>query len=308
MRCIFEKRLMEEFANDIARHLTHYYEAIVRVTPKLILAVIAFLVALFIASKAKSIAGRSLQKRMHDPLLANFIARFIKAVFVIVGLLLVLRIVGLTGIAATLLAGAGISAFVIGFALKDIGENFLAGILLAFKRPFHIGDTIESNGVKGKVLALNLRDTQVLSDGKNIFMPNALLIKNPLTNFTKEKILPQEVVIGVEYGADYEKAISIISDTVSKIEGVLSGEHPHSVLVTGFSINSVQITVQYWIDAHGPGSGKIKSQAIIGIMNALRDAGFNIPTNVVEIKKYEPDVYREEERPGIDGKRAIGNP
>lgn len=296
---------MEEFINDIGTHLTRYYDAIVRVTPKLGLAIVAFLIALFIASKAKSIATKSLQSRMHDPLLANFIARLIKVFFVIIGLLLVLRIVGLTGIAATLLAGAGISAFVIGFALKDIGENFLAGILLAFKRPFHIGDTIESNGVKGKVIALNLRDTQVLSDGKNIFMPNALLIKNPLTNFTKEKILPQELVIGVEYGADYEKAIAIISETVSGIDGVLSGEHPHSVLVTGFSINSVQITVQYWVDAQGPGSGKIKSEAIIRIMNALRAAGFNIPTNVVEIKKYEPDVYRDDEKPGIDGRRAL---
>ena len=81
-----------------------------------------------------------------------------------------------------MLAGAGISAFIIGFALKDIGENFLAGIILAFKRPFRVGDIVDINGLKGKVLTLNLRDTQIKTgDGKDVFIPNAVIIKNPLS-------------------------------------------------------------------------------------------------------------------------------
>ena len=87
-----------------------------------------------------------------------------------VALLLVLTIIGLGGVATGLLSGAGVGAFVIGFAFKDIGENFLAGILMAFDRPFNVGDTVELGGEKGKVIALNLRNTQVKSfDGIRIF-------------------------------------------------------------------------------------------------------------------------------------------
>jgi small-conductance mechanosensitive channel len=99
--------------------------------------------------------------------------------------MVVFRFVGLTGVVSGLLAGAGISAFIIGFALKDIGENFLAGILLAFKRPFRVGDLVDIGGIRGTVLILNLRDTQIKTpDGKDVFIPNANIIKNPLVNFT----------------------------------------------------------------------------------------------------------------------------
>jgi small-conductance mechanosensitive channel len=285
---------MDEFLQDVLKHLEHYYNALVNVTPKIGLAIIAFLISWFIASKAQTLFGNRLKKKMHDPLLALFLSRLIKSVVIVIGVLLVLRIIGLNGIATSLLAGAGISAFVIGFALKDIGENFLAGILLAFKRPFHIGETIESNGIKGKVISLNLRDTQILADDRNIYLPNALLIKSPLTNFTREGYQLQNVVIGVEYGADYQKAVDIVSATVPKIDGVVNDDKKTTaVFVSDISINAVNIKVVYWILTTPPVSGDvIKSNVIIHTLQALADEGFNIPSNVVELKKHEPDVYK----------------
>lgn len=298
---------MEDFANDVFSHLENYYYGLVDVTPKIGLAIIAFLISWLIASKAQQIFGSKLKKKMHDPLLAIFISRLIKAVLLVIGVLIVLRIVGLTGIATSLLAGAGISAFVIGFALKDIGENFLAGILLAFKRPFKLGEIIESNGVKGKVIALNLRDTQILSSGKNIYLPNALLVKNPLVNYTREGFQAQAMVIGVEYGADYEKALEIISDALLKIEGILNDDRKSSsVYVSGVSVNSVDITIDYWIQTDsGISSDEIKSNTIIRTLQALGEEGFNIPANVVEIKKYEADIYKNGEHKKLRGPLQI---
>jgi small-conductance mechanosensitive channel len=97
---------------------------------------------------------------MDDPLLANFLSVIFRLLVILVGFLVVFRFVGLTGVVSGLLSGAGISAFIIGFALKDIGENFLAGILLAFKRPFRVGDLVDIGGIRGTVLTLNLCDTQ----------------------------------------------------------------------------------------------------------------------------------------------------
>lgn len=302
---------MDDFGTDVLNHLKNYYYGIVNVTPKIGLAIVAFLIAWFIASKAQRIFGNRLKKRMHDPLLAVFISRLIKAVLLVIGGLIVLRIVGLTGIATSLLAGAGISAFVIGFALKDIGENFLAGILLAFKRPFALGEIIESNGVKGKVIALNLRDTQILSSGKNIYLPNALLVKNVLINYTREGFQAQNLTIGVEYGADYEKAIQIISDTLLQINGILNdNQKSSSVYVSGIALNSVNISIDYWISRANTeiSSDDIKSNMIIKTLQALHHAGFNIPANVVEIKKYENDVYKNDDLQQIGGLTSIDRP
>ena len=128
----------------------------------------------FLANVLQKFLRKRLLVRMDDPLLANFLSVVFRLIIILLGFLLVFRIIGLTGLVSGLLAGAGITAFVIGFALKDIGENFLAGILLAFKRPFKVGDTVDINGIRGVVLNLNLRDTQIKTpDGKDVFIPNA---------------------------------------------------------------------------------------------------------------------------------------
>ncbi|MFP5439064.1 MAG: mechanosensitive ion channel family protein [Bacteroidia bacterium] len=268
---------MEEFLNDVIKHVEGYYKTLVDVTPNLLLAIVVVLISWFVAARLKIFADNRLKRKMHDPLLATFIANLIKAVFIVLGLLLMLRIVGLTGIAQTLLAGAGIGAFVIGFALKDIGENFLAGILLAFKRPFSIGDIIESNGVKGKVVALNLRDTQVHSDSKDIFIPNALLIKSVLTNFNSEGFLLQDFMIGLEYGSDYEKAIALVKEVLDNNQDVVREDLHNSAVVAGITGATIQLTVRYWVKTDRKVTdGKTRSEVIIKVMEALKANGFTI--------------------------------
>lgn len=266
---------MQDFLTDVIGHIENYYYAVVNVTPKLILALIVFLAAWLIAAKAQQFSGKRLKTKMRDPLLANFIARIIKLILMLVGVLLVLRIVGLTGIAQTLLASAGISAFIIGFALKDIGENFLAGILLAFKRPFKIGDMIETNNVKGKVMALNLRDTQIKSEGKDIFVPNALLIKNTLVNYNSLGFLLQDFVLGLEYGSDYHRAIDLITDVLADIDELHNDKLSSSAVVSGMNATAVQILVRYWVKSDKQISdGKTKSRVMIAVLEALKKEGF----------------------------------
>lgn len=288
---------MEDFFGDVGKHIESYYRDIVDATPKVGLAIVAFVLSWFIASRLQVFAGARLKKRMHDPLLANFISRLLKAMMIIIGVLIVLKIVGLKDIFTSVMAGAGISAFVIGFALKDIGENFLAGILLAFKRPFAIGEIIETDSIKGTVAALNLRDTQIKSGGKDIYIPNALLIKNVLINYTHDAYLSQELLFNVEYGADYSRALQIIRENLKAITGVLLDEKGKdlSVLISAMTTNSVTITAGYWVRTDsGISDGQVKSDAIVKILGELQKAGFNTPTNIVELKQYEADQYSDE--------------
>jgi len=244
----------------------------------------------FLANVLEKVLKKRLIKRMDDPLLANFLSMIFRLIIILIGFMVVFRFVGLTGVVSGLLAGAGISAFVIGFALKDIGENFLAGILLAFKRPFRVGDVIEIGGLRGTVLAMNLRDTQIKTgDGKDIFIPNATLIKNPLTNFTIDGFLRYDFIIGLDYGSDYHKAMQVILEEVITVGGVLTDGKKPNVWIADLAESTLNLQVTFWVNTFDRSRSdmRTKTEAIIAVLEALEKAGFNLPSKIVELKNYQ---------------------
>lgn len=280
---------MNEFINDLWIHLETYYTELVALLPKLVLAIITFTILFFIANRSRTIVGDRLSKRMDDPLLARFLARMVKMTIVILSLMLVFKIIGLGDIAAGLITGASVSAVVIGFAFKDIGENFLSGIILAFNRPFRVGDTVELDGIKGKVVALDMRTTHMKSfDGKDIYIPNASVIKNPVINYTIDGFMRNEFVIGLDYGSDVDKAIKIILEEMKKIDGALKEKKVPSVHISNLNTSTLDLTVQYWLDTFDTKfpATSVRTKAINNILEALDKAGFYLPGEVVELKNY----------------------
>lgn len=118
----------------------------------LVFVILGFMLSSFIQRKIKI----SLANKSPNHITANFssqiIGFFLKSIIVFTTLYLL----GLSSFTNKLLAGAGLLTFVVGFALKDIGENFLAGIILAFKSPFKLDDLIEVNGIIGHVKDINM--------------------------------------------------------------------------------------------------------------------------------------------------------
>jgi small-conductance mechanosensitive channel len=232
---------------------------------------------------------------MDDDLLANFLAGIFKSIVILIGLLVVFRIIGLTGVISGMLAGAGISAFIIGFALKDIGENFLAGILLAFKRPFRVGDLVDIGGIRGTVLILNLRDTQIKTpDGKDVFIPNANIIKNPLVNFTIDGFLRYDFIVGLDYGSDYRGALNIIMEVIAEVEGVLTDTKKPNAWVLELSESTLNIQVAFWVNTFDRKVSdlEVRTNAIISVLTALEKAGFNMPAQVLEIKNFQNKEFK----------------
>jgi small conductance mechanosensitive channel len=263
---------MRKFFSDIGEELLGYYENLVIITPKILLALIVLFVVWLLARAIRGFTDRKLKLRMEDPLLAEFLATMVRSVIIILGLLVALRVLGLGGITTSILAGAGISAFIIGFALRDIGENFLAGILMAFKRPFRVGDFVETGAIKGRVIALSIRDTRLKTpDGKDVYVPNAMIIKNPLINYTIDGFLRYDVVVNLPFTADQDAVNEKIRLAVEKVEGVLRRRRKVSVFISGLSPGKVDVTVSFWIDTFTTkeSAEKIRSQVINEIQKAI---------------------------------------
>ena len=281
---------MEQLIEDLKTQLQGYYDQMVTLLPKVVLAIMVLLFAFYLARKISRFGKTQLNQRMEDPLLAQFFARLIRWLVLIIGFLIILRIVGLGAAAASLLAGAGITAFIIGFAFKDIGENFLAGILMAFKRPFRIGDTIETNGITGVIKGLTLRDTHLKTfDGKDVYVPNGQIMKNPIFNYTIDGFMRLEFVIGLDYGTDLDKATRIIYETLENIHGILwdEGRVPN-VVISDLGSSTINITVYFWIDTFDKTvSGlAVKTNAIREVLQALTKGGIQMPSDIMELKTY----------------------
>ena len=203
--------------------LEKYWEDFWFLLPKIVLAIGVLIIAFIIARRVKKIVQNRTSKRLDDPLLAKFIAKVFQWTIIVVGFAIAMQIVELGGIARGLLTSAGITGIVLGFAFRDIGENFLAGVLLAFSRPFNVGDTVQSDTIKGVVKTLDLRNTHIRSfDGKDIYIPNAMILKNPLLNYTRDGLLRFDFVVGIDQGDDANQVRALIIKNLDNMDGVLN--------------------------------------------------------------------------------------
>lgn len=277
--------------DQITDAIQNYWQVFLEHIPVIGLGVVIFIIFLFIATWISSLLSKNLNKRMDDPLLARFLVRAAKITFIIIGLLLALQVVGLGGIATGLLAGAGLSAFVLGFALKDIAENFLAGIILSFDRPFDLRDTITIDGYTGQVISLDFRTSQIKTfDGKDIYIPNAIILKEPLTNYTRDGLIRLEFVVGIDFDDSIKDAVSLITDTLMHIDEVLKEDPPYAV-VDELATSTVNLRIYFWADTkdYKKGINILKGNVVSAVKEALLDAGFGLPADIQELKIYKSD-------------------
>ncbi len=275
------------FLEDLLDSFWTYYERIVHLLPKLLMGVLLLGLFWWVGKKLQKLVRNRLTRALDDDLLRDFIARLAKFILVSIGFLIFLKVVGLGDAAASLLATAGVSAFIIGFAFKDIGENFLAGVVMAFNRPFTIGDVIETNGITGTITAMSLRATLVKTfDGKDAYIPNALILKNPLKNYTLDGFLRYDFQLDLNYDADFNKGIAIIFATLREIPGILHDTKQPDVTISGMDGNRITLTVYFWINTNDKSVGifKIRRDAISACIAALSKAGIPIPCWKIQLE------------------------
>lgn len=233
---------MEDFLSILRTELLEWYSDFVRFLPRLIFAALFFIGAYLLADLVRRLLRRRLDQRSEDNILSAFLSRVAKGIMLVMAVGLVLKILGLGGLANGLLAGAGLGAFIVGFAFKDIGENFLAGMLLAFKRPFKPGDLVELDGFKGRVKGIALRTTHMrTSDGRDVFIPNSTVVKNSVINYTVDGYLRHALRVKMEDHTDLDKASVILRSAASTNSGVLKEPHAPAVGIGDVGSDGIEL-------------------------------------------------------------------
>lgn len=287
--CIPKLQSIQFMDIDFSKIFDDFYLSMSTKLPSILVALLVIILFVVLGKLFYQFVGKRIQKKWSDRIISNFVSEAVKWSFYIFGVIIALNIVGFGGIASSLIAGAGISAIIFGFAFKDIGENFLSGIMLALKRPFEEGDIIEVQGFKGNVKDLDLRVTHLRSsDGRDIYIPNSLIIKNPLINFTKDGILRVNFMIGIAPKCSIDKTRELILEYLKNHKHILQEPEPN-VVVQELGEFTTNLNVLFWVDIL---SGKklpdsylghnIRSKAITDIKEILDANNIEMPSRIMK--------------------------
>ena len=262
--------LMEQ-VRDIARES-------IAMLPQLLIALVVVLLTYLIAKLARSLTGRLLKRTHFRPSLANLITLLSSMSIWVIGIMTA-AIIAFPNLTPTkMLAGLGIGSVAIGFAFKDIFENFLAGIIILLRREMRINDFIECEGIEGKVENILVRETHVRkTDGQLIIVPNSVLFKNPLTIRTDLDERRTTIICGVGYGEDVDESRAVIKKAVVSCASVISDSRPVQIFAQEFADSSINFEVSWWAKSDPVDIRYSKDEVIASIKRALDEAKIEIP-------------------------------
>lgn len=289
-------------------------QGLVTLLPNLVLALIIFALFFGIASVIRRLVKGLTRDRRHARNLGLILGRLAQWTTILIGLFISLSIIFPTLRADDLVQLLGISGVAIGFAFRDILQNFLAGILILLTEPFQIGDQIIFKDFEGTVENIQTRATTIRTyDGRRIVIPNSELFTNSVTVNTAFENRRLEYDVGIGYGDDIDEAKGLMLEAMRETEGVLQEPAP-DVLVVALADSTVNLRARWWI--HPPYRADVlnlQDRVLTAIKNKLTAHGIDLPFPTQQVlfhdQTEESDGDRTRQREGWPaGRREIPKP
>ncbi|HIK16638.1 MAG TPA: mechanosensitive ion channel family protein [Leptolyngbyaceae cyanobacterium M33_DOE_097] len=282
--------------------------------PNVVLALFVFSLFFIAAGTIRRIVKRVTRNRRHARNLGLILGRLAQWTILLIGLFVSLSIVIPTLRAGDLVQLLGISGVAIGFAFRDILQNFLAGILILLTEPFQIDDQIIFKDFEGTVENIQTRATTIRTyDGRRIVIPNSELFTNSVTVNTAFENRRLEYDLGIGYGDDIDTAKRLILEAIHETEGVL--EHPApDAIVVALAESTVNIRARWWVKPPRRAEElDLQDKVLTRVKNKLTANGIDFPFPTQQIlfhdQTEETDGDRSRQREGWPaGNRQVPRP
>jgi len=259
-----------------AVRLQRAVEQLVGTLPLLVLAVV---LVWAMSRLGRWLADRRVLRRMvgDQPFLVDLLRQTVRFGTVLLGVVISLDLLDATGLVSAVIGTAGLVGLVLGFALRDVVENYIAGLLLSLRQPFSPNDHVVIDGNEGKVAALTTRATTLITlDGNHLRLPNALVFKGVILNYTRNPQRRFTFRVGIGVNEDITRARRIGVEALRGLWGVLT-EPPPGALVLELAESSVTMEFSAWFDQRVAGFFKLRSEAIRAVKAALDAGGVELP-------------------------------
>jgi small conductance mechanosensitive channel len=212
---------------------------------KVIGAVLVFFIGRWIAKLISALAGKAMTRSNVEPTLVNFVRSLVYIALLTFVIIAALALVGIQ--TASFIAVLGAAGLAVGLALQGSLANFAAGVLMMIFKPFKVGDFIEAGGAKGTVTEIQIFNTILNSpDNIRIIIPNAQITGGNIKNYTVNGTRRVDLVIGVSYDDDLQKAKDVIEKVLAADERILK-EPEWMVAVSELADSSVNFVVRPWV-------------------------------------------------------------
>lgn len=269
-------------ANLILDSLRDLWEGFVTRLPSIVTGILLLLVFYLLARGVRYLVGRSMRKVKVSEHAVKLVARLSFIGVMIVGVFVALVVLGINP--AALVASLGLVGVGLGFGLKDVIENFIAGMILIFQRPFMVGDIVHLGDVEGLVEDVRVRDTVIrMYDGRQVFVPNASIFSNAVINNNRNRRRRLDFTVGIAYREDIPSAMGVAAEALAGVEGAFKDPAP-LVMVEGLADSAVCLRAYFWVDPVETNILEAESAAIAAVKEGLQKAGIEIPFPIVTVK------------------------
>ena len=278
-----------------------WIDGAVELFPNIVVALFILVIFFFLSKLAKSIVCKTFDSRGRTNL-GQVLGGFIGASTLAFGALISATILIPSLEPAKLIAGLGVSSVAIGFAFKDILQNWLAGVLILLRQPFEIGDQIEVAGYVGTVKQIETRATIIKTyDGQKAVIPNSDIYTNAVLVKTGEEKRRTQYDIGIGYADNIDEACELIMGVLNSIEGIEKDPAPEA-FAWDLAASWVTVRARWWTDSKRGDVIANKSAVIKGVKKALDDASIDMPydtrVNLFHDQTEESDGDRTSQREG----------
>ncbi|NNL84301.1 MAG: mechanosensitive ion channel family protein, partial [Myxococcales bacterium] len=203
---------------------------------------------------------------------------------VAIGALLALEILDATALVGAVLGAAGVAGLAIGFAFRDLVENYIASLLLSLRQPFSPNDLVRIVDHEGRVARLTSRATiLVTAEGNHVRIPNSVVFKSTIENLTRKPERRFSISVGVGVEEDLVAAQDLGVATLRRMDGVLDAPPPASE-VNALGDSSVLLTIHGWVDQDRADFVKVKSEATRLVKQAFDRRGIEMPEPIHRLR------------------------
>lgn len=258
--------------------LQSHATALIEASPRLIGAIILILLFWLAARALRWIIRRVARRARLRTALVDLLTMLSFAVVLVVGVLAAAAVLFPTVTPGKLLTALGLGSVAIGFAFKDILENFFAGVLILLREPFGVGDHIASQAAEGAVEEITIRDTRIRqTDGQLVVVPNAALFQNAVMVRTDQEFRRTSITCGVAYAEDVDEARSVIERAVKAVDLVRDDVRDVQVFAKEFGSSSIDFEVAWWTGSKPVDIRASRDRVVAAVKRALDEAGIEIP-------------------------------
>ncbi|WP_299153894.1 mechanosensitive ion channel family protein [uncultured Christiangramia sp.] len=269
---------LQDSVKGIWDKLEGWLDTIILGLPNFLLAVVVFIIFVFIAKYVGKIFDKIFAKSIKQDSIRQMATKVIKAIVILIGFFIALGLLNLDTVLTSVLGAAGVVGLAIGLALQGTLNNTFSGLILSFLPELQIGDWVETNGFAGSVMEINLRNIVIKqSDNNYVIIPNGKIIEEPFKNFTRTARSRVFVNCGVGYSSDLEMVRDLTIKTIEEIFPQRGNEEVE-LMFQEFGDSSINYVLRFWTDVTKNRDILIaQNTAIIAIKKAYDAKGINIP-------------------------------